>query len=456
MNWSEKEVEDATRAGLDTQEQPKDIRLGPDLEDLPPAVVRAIMTRAVSLAAGRGGAITSARLSIFNARILADGLSKTEQAELLGHAEAQGARVAALEAELSRLKPSGQVAEDEALLRRDLARLREKLGIHPRHVDAMSDSQDALSRLAALASDTSASREATAKAWREAETLRTKAAELEADLTRLLQETLLGAVAGDLYRTCAGRGAADAVTGVLAAAMSENMRLTTERDTARAEVERLKAELDEAQTGRRLMVKTAEKAGDMLRAAESRLAAIRERVASGRIADWVEAHGADDALARWILEGDSPQEAKDTRRECTCVGSCRGAAGLVEGWRCVLAKKLNLEPVAARHPCSPTCTHDDAATPGHPERVKQRSEAVTGLALTPPTEETPGVVLWSGEDDQPLPEGPLEVAYQDGCFEQGAEAMRSACLKAVQRVATIAGAHGLLPVLKAAIEGAAP
>jgi hypothetical protein len=27
------------------------------------------------------------------------------------------------------------------------------------------------------------------------------------------------------------------------------------------------------------------------------------------------------------------------------------------------------------YPCSPTCTHDDAATPGHPERVKERSEA---------------------------------------------------------------------------------
>jgi len=33
-----------------------------------------------------------------------------------------------------------------------------------------------------------------------------------------------------------------------------------------------------------------------------------------------------------------------------------------------------------RYPCSPTCTHDDAKTPGHPERVRERSEGFIAAA----------------------------------------------------------------------------
>lgn len=66
-------------------------------------------------------------------------------------------------------------------------------------------------------------------------TLQAKVADLESDLTRLLRETVAGSIAGDLYRTTAGRGVADVVAGALVAATKERMTLT-------AEVERLKTE----------------------------------------------------------------------------------------------------------------------------------------------------------------------------------------------------------------------
>lgn len=63
----------------------------------------------------------------------------------------------------------------------------------------------------------------------------------------------------------------------------------------------------------------------------------------------LDANGDDDALARgeanqtyWtgastgraVLPG--VRAADDTRHTCTCLGACRGASGLGEGWRCAL------------------------------------------------------------------------------------------------------------------------
>lgn len=85
---------------------------------------------------------------------------------------------------------------------------------------------------------------------------------------------------------------------------------------------------------------------------------------------------------------------------------------------------------ARRYPCSPTCTHDDAATPGHPDRVKERSEDVTGILAVPSTD----------------------------CCEQAEEAMLAACLEAAREWAARNGIVGVAfdLGLKAAIEGAAP
>lgn len=38
---------------------------------------------------------------------------------------------------------------------------------------------------------------------------------------------------------------------------------------------------------------------------------------------------------RWFVRA---YNAHDTRKECTCIGSCRGKDGLAEGWRCAMEK----------------------------------------------------------------------------------------------------------------------
>lgn len=117
--------------------------------------------------------------------------------------------------------------------------------------------------------------------------------------------------------------------------------------------------------------------------AESRLAAIWERASNkkallDRAIDgvlqavrWVvgaESKEYDGPGPEDMLEGDAPQEAK---HECdaTCVHAGVDAAETrrrdKDGW--------------PPFPCSDTCTHDDAAKPGHPERVKEQSEAVNDV-----------------------------------------------------------------------------
>lgn len=93
-----------------------------------------------------------------------------------------------------------------------------------------------------------------------------------------------------------------------------------------------------------------------------------------------------------------------------------------------------------RWPCSPTCTHDDAWTPGHPERVKERSEAFAEAA-----DAAAGLVARDRG---------LQHAY-----DNGADAMRAACWEAVQGQLQALGFYAGSPawnVLKAAIEGATP
>lgn len=89
-----------------------------------------------------------------------------------------------------------------------------------------------------------------------------------------------------------------------------------------------------------------------------------------------------------------------------------------------------------RYPCSPTCTHEDAAKPGHPERVKDRSEAFKAAV------------------DKNLPEIRESEQYQ-----AGAEAMRAACWEAVSDLLQEWGwaeTDKACDHIKAAIEGAVP
>lgn len=86
-------------------------------------------------------------------------------------------------------------------------------------------------------------------------------------------------------------------------------------------------------------------------------------------------------------------------------------------------------------PCSATCTHDDAATPGHAERVRERSDAVKEMTR---------------EQSAVMGDAILQAR------EEAAEAMRAACLKAVR---VTCEEQGLLPFyerFKSAIEGAVP
>lgn len=101
-----------------------------------------------------------------------------------------------------------------------------------------------------------------------------------------------------------------------------------------------------------------------------------------------------------------------------------------------------------RYPCSPTCTHDDAATPGHAERVKERSEDFVGVACD---HGTPIATY--------CPECAVDTSSPREAYEAGAEAMRAACWEAVQgelRRSGIPRGPGLWERIKAAIEGAAP
>ena len=54
-----------------------------------------------------------------------------------------------------------------------------------------------------------------------------------------------------------------------------------------------------------------------------------------------------EAYADWASAappvGVSPQP--DTRRDCTCLGTCRGAEGLGPRWKCALEKSASLAPV---------------------------------------------------------------------------------------------------------------
>lgn len=206
----------------------------------------------------------------------------------------------------------------------------------------------------------------------------------------------------------------------------QRAREAAEKETLalRTEVERLKAEADRIMG----LVQLAERKHTTLtmraETVESRLAAIRERFAA------LECDAAERVNLRWVLEGDAPQEAKPA-------------------WPCICGF-LSSECAATRHPCSDTCTHDDAATPGHPERVREQSAAVARAALGMPEDPIAALAKEVG-----VKTGREISSFRLG-HENGAEAMRAVCWEAVQRKIWQHGLHNLEADFKAAIEGATP
>lgn len=199
-----------------------------------------------------------------------------------------------------------------------------------------------------------------------------------------------------------------------------------------------------------------------LNAAESRLATIRDplvRMNKARMEmqgwDAQEDAGSglrgagEDAFFEWgralkealsLLEGDAPQDASTTRG-----GTVDPTIGLLEP----------VSKVTIRYPCSATCTHDDAATPGHLERVKERSEAVRRVAV--PTPIAVGALV--SERSVAIEADPSLSVTEAACYEQGAEAMRAACREAVHEVLRKSGIHRtdmLWDSLTTAVEGATP
>lgn len=245
-------------------------------------------------------------------------------------------------------------------------------------------------------------------------------------------------------------------------ARSERDAAREDLTAARAEVERTKAKLDDAERARnRAMIDRSN--------AESRLAAITEALDAIRDGRRFRGEHTPESIARVALglegdapnspgiqdgSGDAPQEAKALPRDMPPhafvprsddVKACGHDLGLT---LCGYSERHH------RFPCSPACTHDDAANPGHPERVKAQSVAVARAALgMPETERSEAFeqLVWSKERS-----ADWRLGFEDG-KERGAEDMRAACWEAIQPKLDALGVDASTRELfKSAIEGAAP
>lgn len=258
----------------------------------------------------------------------------------------------------------------------------------------------------------------------------------------------------------------------------------------RAEVERLKREVNDKEVARKLLERARDRNRARAASAESRLAAVRER--SGAETTWQrylllrgDPRAAWAEIVRFMLNGDAPNapgfpdvSTQDAQAVCAEIGiahgpvkchhGCtRGSEGEDDGLaprtrdHARLTDEMTHYPevmevrtlthgmvgheqttvVSVRYPCSDTCTHDDAATSGHPERVKEHKSALDAVLRA-------NYDAARADDDN--------SAAESDSYDRGAEAMRAACWEAVQRKIWQHGLHNLEADFKAAIEGATP
>lgn len=322
--------------------------------------------------------------------------------------------------ELYLARASGQTKEDETAVRSTLETADGDMG-HDANTHA------ALSRLSALAQEAEALRasadelqrqrdsrgEALEVAEQEIKTLRAKVATLEPHVER-----------AEHYKASTAKW------------MESAMGL-------RAEVEGLKSEMEASWSAARkvapvdkLGVRLCDVVASLVSNAQS-LSSIRERAAQA-IAE-CRGEGAREILRErlgWVLEGDAANSSTQSNGSgkvghASTPGQCSNPDPTI-GPTCA---ERGCEGRECRYPCSPTCTHDDAATPGHPERVKERSKALNAIPTA-----TPDPYDWGRSD--------------------GIEAMRAACWEAVQTPLRILGGvepgSAIWSAIKTAIESANP
>lgn len=152
----------------------------------------------------------------------------------------------------------------------------------------------------------------------------------------------------------------------------------------------------------------------------------------------------------------SAKDAKELNELYGSVFAREGMEAAVLAVACTCGVALGC--AAERHPCSPTCTHDDAAKPGHPERVKEMSEAVNEQMARAIADHNRHVDSMGGpvaEAEEEGDDGPWVVQSGEEqaseAYDEGAEAMRAAVEKWAKDYF-----GSVPPTLKDAMDGAAP
>jgi hypothetical protein len=442
----------------------------------------AIANLAADLMAARGGTMTAEACDLALSVVKSEAGATTAE-QLRQHIAAQGAKVAALEADLEKFR-------NPRCQRQECVRERASLDLNERH-DAMLKTEiggtsgetlrGAVLRVAKERDHATAEVGSLMRRLAAMTTRATKAEELEdalraelallvderdaANQQRLLAEDRLkpsGQVAEDEETLAEFYGARDSGALSRLAALAQRTQEAEKKAAAYWE-----SVLDREKK---------------LDSAESQLRAIRERLAT------IVPDDDSPSIARWVVEGDAP--AKEVRivildmdLACATCQQCTlhrwwPSPDAGPGWRC---SECATRASAGRYPCSPTCTHSDAATPGHAERVARASEAFSrssGLdagAMPVISEETmaavrrtitsvdgtlatTGAMLKDWPKDEPTPDE--TTAHEEGLtkgYDNGVEAMRAACWEAAKEVFARYGIiEHLYQDMKAAIEGAAP
>jgi hypothetical protein len=445
----------------------------------------AIATRAVEIVAARRGPFDDGllRSDEFAWCIAACDVPEEHRKSIKGHVRTLTAMVATLQAGIADLE--GRFATEEA----ERVRCRDGWAAASAKADRLSPLESEVERLRVEAADSEAS---AARHIQEAASLRVKVAGLEEALVkekashelekRAHEDTFVQKVLRieerDALRTkvveLEGRAWVQCTT--VSNECLGGCRSMKEHDRQRhqqlvSEVERLKAEISEAQTSRWDIGERLKDVDRERSATESRLAAIREIILKMRKAPrgeavdsdtydrgfgdgWV-ARGAKMRAELDALDADTPNHPASLERWPGNSPKISDGSPVVEKDDQKASISLPVTPdllasvdraaLGLLHPCSATCTHEDAAKPGHPERIAALSKRLATIDVLHPN----GRCTCGGEG---LCQWCTETAGReetDAAIESGAESLRAA----VEKWARECFGH-VPPTLKAVLDGA--